>query len=214
MNIYSFPTFNLTKVLFTAEELELDYQLHLLDVMKGEHKQPEHMQRHPLGKVPVVELHGQFFFESNSICRLLAEENGNKLYGNTPVQRAIINQWIDLMGYHIGRWMTVYFFEEVVKPRALSEPPGQAKIDEAAGFLRDELPLLESAFQAGPFIIGPAITIADTIMFAMCQIQECTSLSLEGYPALWTWYQSMGSRPATVRALGKLPGGCLFPFPP
>ena len=41
MKIYSFPTFNLLKVLLTAEELNLDYELHLLDATKGEHKSPD-----------------------------------------------------------------------------------------------------------------------------------------------------------------------------
>ena len=54
MDIYSFPTFNLTKVLLTAEEAGVEYTLHLLDPMQGEHKSPEHMARHPLGKVPVI----------------------------------------------------------------------------------------------------------------------------------------------------------------
>ena len=67
MNIYSFPTFNLAKILITAEELNLDYQLHLLDAKQGDHKKPEHIARHPLGRVPAIELNGRHYIESNSI---------------------------------------------------------------------------------------------------------------------------------------------------
>ncbi len=97
MNIYSFATFNLTKLLLTAEELGIPSQLHLLDAMKGEHKTPAHLARHPMGKVPAVEINGQHYFESNSICRLMAELNGNKLYGNSPEEHAHVNEWGNLL---------------------------------------------------------------------------------------------------------------------
>lgn len=213
MNIYSFPTFNLTKVLYTAEELGMDYQLHLLDATKGEHKTPEHLQRHPLGKVPAIKLNGKFFFESHSICRLLAEENGNRLYANSPARRGIVNQWIDLMGFHIGRWIIVHFFEEVIKPKGLGKPADQANIDEAAGFLEGQLPVLESVLQRSAYITGAEITIADTIAFAICQTHELTSLNFDSYPGLLKWYQSMSERPAIGRALAKLPGRQITPFP-
>ena len=116
MKIYGFSTFNVTKVLFTAEELELDYDFQFINLMAGEHKTPEHLARHPLGKVPVLETDGQYLIESAAICRFLCEQNNNQLYGDTPLERASVNAWVDLMGYHIGRWMGVFFFEEVIKP--------------------------------------------------------------------------------------------------
>jgi len=213
MNIYSFSTFNLTKILFTAEELGIDYTLHLLDLAKGEHKTPEHLQRHPLGKVPAVELNGQFFIESNSICRLLAEENDNRLYADTPIRRAEINQWIDLMGYHLGRWIGVYFFEEGIKPNLLGESAEQKNIEEAAGFLAEQLPVMESALAKNTFICGPDISIADIISFAHCQVQEYTSFTLEDYPYISKWYQSMSNRPAILRAMAQLPNGRVPPYP-
>jgi len=127
MNIYSFPTFNLTKILLTAEELGMPYKLHLMDAMKGEHKKPEHLARHPHGQSSCCGNQWPTLFESNSICRLMAELKGNNLYGNTPEQRAHVNEWIDMMGYHIGRWLTVYFFEELVKPGLMKAQPSEPR---------------------------------------------------------------------------------------
>lgn len=212
MNIYSFPTFNLVKVLLTAEELGLDYQLHLLDAQAGEHKAPEHLQRHPLGKVPAVELDGNHYFESNAICRLLAERNGNRLYADTPEARARINQWIDLMSQHIGRHLGTLTFEEVVKPKALDANPDGAAVEEASQFLAGQLPVIEKQLSAHPFLAGDELTIADPIGFSYCQTHELTSASFDDYPSVRDWYQRIKGRPTFERAMEQLPGGKLFAF--
>lgn len=212
MNIYSFPTFNLVKVLLTAEELGLDYQLHLLDAQAGEHKAPEHLQRHPLGKVPAVEIDGNHYFESNSICRLLAERSGNQLYADTPEARARINQWIDLMAQHIGRHLVTLTFEEVVKPKALGASPDDGAVEAATQFLAAQLPVIEKQLSAHPFLAGDQLTIADLIAFSYCQTHELTSASFDDFPAVLEWYQRIKGRPAVERAMEQLPGGKLFTF--
>jgi len=210
MNIYSFPTFNLTKILLTAEELGMPYKLHLMDAMKGEHKKPEHLARHPMGKVPVVEINGQHYFESNSICRLMAELKGNNLYGNTPEQRAHVNEWIDMMGYHIGRWLTVYFFEELVKPGLMKAQPSETALKEAGDFLKQQLPVLEQALTKHAFIAGDAITIADTISYSLMEIADYTSVDLSIYPHIKKWCESIKARPTYARAMANLPKGKMF----
>jgi glutathione S-transferase len=211
MNIYSFATFNLTKLLLTAEELGMPYQLHLLDPMKGEHKTPEHLARHPMGKVPAVEINGQYYFESNSICRLMAELNGNKLYGNSPEERAHINEWIDMIGYHIGRWLTVYFFEELVKPVLMKDQkPSETALKEAGDFLKQQLPVLEQALSKHAFISGDKFTIADTIGFSMLEIAEYTSVDMSSYPQIDKWYSAIKARPSYAHAMAKMPQGSIF----
>ncbi|WP_308367864.1 MULTISPECIES: glutathione S-transferase family protein [unclassified Microbulbifer] len=212
MNIYSFPTFNLVKVLLTAEELGLDYQLHLLDAQAGEHKTPVHLQRHPLGKVPAVELDGNHYFESNSICRLLAERSGNRLYADSPESRARINQWVDLMALHIGRHLTVLVFEEVVRPKALGGNPDGGAVEEATQFLTAQLPVIEKQLSAHPFLAGDDLTIADLIGFSYCHTHELTSASFDDYPAVLAWYHRIKGRPAFEQAMERLPGGKLFAF--
>lgn len=211
MNIYSFATFNLTKLLLTAEELGMPYELHLLDPMKGEHKSPEHLARHPMGKVPAVEINGQYYFESNSICRLMTELNGNQLYGNSPEERAHINEWVDMIGYHIGRWLTVYFFEELVKPVLMKgQESNAAALKEASDFLKQQLPVLEQALSKHAYIAGDKITIADTIGFSMLDIAEYTSVDLSAFPQIRKWYSAIKARPSYSQAMARMPQGKMF----
>ena len=120
LTIYGAPTFNATKLVFTAEELGLDYDYVHIDLRKGEHKTVEHIARHPLGKVPAIEIDGKPLFESNSICRFLAVNESSSLYEGDAYQLALIDQWADMMSHHAGRWLGVYYFQEFIVPRFLN----------------------------------------------------------------------------------------------
>ncbi len=212
MNIYSFPTFNLTKILLTAEELGLDYNLHLLDLAQQEHKTPEHIERHPLGKVPAIEYQGEHYFESNSICRLLAEENNNRLFADNAKQRALINQWIDFMSFHAGRQMTVYFYEELIKAQLLKQAIDPTQIDEAATFLKQQLPVLEQALTEHAYLAGDSLSIADLIAFCYFQVAEYTSFNFDGYEKISAWYNAIKARPSYKKAMSLMPRGESVPF--
>ncbi len=212
MQLFSFPTFNLTKILLTAEEIGMDFQFHYLDAMTLEHKSAEHLQRHPQGKVPAAEVNGEYFFESNAICRLACELNNNQLYGETPLQRGRVNQWVDFITLSIGRPLTTIAQEELLKPRVLKQEPNPEAIAEAQQQLNTALATLEEQLTASPFLAGQDITIADTIGFCYAQIQEYTSASVETFPAVQDWYQRIRSRPSFARMMAHLPDGKILPF--
>ena len=212
MKIYSFPTFNVTKVLMTAEELNLDYEFELIDNTKGEHKSAEHLARHPLGKVPALEYDGEFYIESNSICRFLSELNGNKLYSSDPKKKAEINSWLDIMALHTGRWMGVLFFEEVIKPKLLNGEPNQAQVEEANGYLNEQLPVMEKVLSERAFLSGDSLTIADIIAFSYCNTSDNTSLNFGEFPYLAGWYKGIKERPSYKKTMKQVPGGRMVPF--
>ncbi|HRW30250.1 MAG TPA: glutathione S-transferase N-terminal domain-containing protein, partial [Emcibacteraceae bacterium] len=106
LKIYGGKTYNAVKVLMTAEELGLDYDYVSLDFKKGEHKMPEFLKVHPLGKVPAMEHNGHPIFESNNMCRYMANISDKRLYSADPLGAAKIDQTVDFIGYHIGRWIT------------------------------------------------------------------------------------------------------------
>lgn len=50
-----------------------DYEQVPVNVLEGEPRQPEHLARHPFGKVPVVDVDGIRIRETDAICRYLDE---------------------------------------------------------------------------------------------------------------------------------------------
>ncbi len=204
MKIYGFATFNVLKVLGTAEELRLEYEYIALDPGKGEHKTPEHIERHPMGKVPVIEDDGHYLYESNTICRYLASRENSPLYSGSIMNKAIIDQQIDMITQNVGHWYGVYFVEEVVKKNYFDEPASEENLQEAAEVLGGILPMLDNQLKEKRFMTGDQITIADIIGFSYFSVTEISSANIDDYIYLKKWYDAMVARPGMTRALAKL----------
>lgn len=210
MDIYSFPTFNLSKILVTAEEAGADYTLHMLDPQQGQHKAPEHIARHPLGKVPAIEIEGQPYFESNAICRYIAEKYSPALYGETPEQRILVNQWMDFMALHVGRWLQTVFFEEKIGPAYFQTKTNPEAIAEAVNFLGEQLPVLEKQLQRHEYLAGSSPTIADFAAAAYFETVEFSSVDISVYPAISAWLEKIYARASYRKAMSQMPGGSAF----
>jgi glutathione S-transferase len=68
---FSGSTYVRTIRMLLAEKGITDYEQIPVDVLKGEPKEPEHLTRHPFGKVPVVEVDGFRIIETAAIGRYL-----------------------------------------------------------------------------------------------------------------------------------------------
>lgn len=62
------------RVLVTILEKELQYELILIDIAKGDQNSEDYKKLQPFGKVPVLEDDGFFMFESRAICKYLARQ--------------------------------------------------------------------------------------------------------------------------------------------
>jgi glutathione S-transferase len=72
-----------------------DYDQIPVNVLAGEPRQPEHLKRHPFGKVPVLDIDGVRIRETDAICRYLDETlPGPSLIPDTAKDRARMNEAI------------------------------------------------------------------------------------------------------------------------
>ncbi|MEM9844683.1 MAG: glutathione S-transferase family protein [Pseudomonadota bacterium] len=76
----------------------LDYDQHQINVLEGEPRQPAHLERHPFGKVPVLDIDGIRIRETDAICRYLDETRPEPaLVPERPKDRALMNEAISLI---------------------------------------------------------------------------------------------------------------------
>lgn len=199
------PSFNTTKVLYVAEELGIDYAYSELDLSKGEHKTPEHMRRHPLGKTPTLEHDGRPLFESSAICRYLASVENSALYPASDLfQRAVIDQWIDFHTCHLGRWLGTLLFERVVREKF---GMGEKKADverEAVGFIAEQLTCVNDHLSRNAYLAGDAISIADPFAFAYLETTAMSDVALSDYPHVAKWLDAYQARDSVRRARARL----------
>jgi len=82
---------------WTLSETNEAFELLHLDLMKGEALKPDFLKKNPNGKVPVLEVEGQYIFESGAICQFIAERAISRvdLIGKEgSIQRAHILKWV------------------------------------------------------------------------------------------------------------------------
>ena len=78
-------------------EKGVEYEQVPVNVLAGEPREPEHMARHPFGKVPVLDIDGIRIRETDAICRYLDETvSGPSFVAGTAKDRARMNQAISL----------------------------------------------------------------------------------------------------------------------
>ena len=140
-----------------------DYEQVPVNVLAGEPRQPEHLARHPFGKVPVLDVDGMRIRETDAICRYLDETlSGPSFVPDTPKDRARMNEAVSLInsygyaaligvaGYHL--------FPDFI---------GGANDDARAACLEESetlLSLLMGIKGNDPWIAGANPTLADFLL--------------------------------------------------
>ncbi len=180
-------------------EKDVAYDLENIDIFTGEHQRPEHLERHPFGKVPVLEHEGFLVYETCAILRYIDEAfPGPRLQPGDPRGRARMTQAIGL----IDSYAYAPIVQQVVIPRFLAmragSKPDEAGLEAAIPAARQALNALE-ALIAGEFIAGKAVSLADLHLVPICdyfrQTPEGESL-LSGTPRLTRWWATMSRRPS------------------
>lgn len=117
---FSNSTYVRTVRMLLAEKGVSDYEQVPVNVLTGEPKQPEHLARHPFGKVPVVEVDGFRIIETPAISGYLdALLPGRKLVPEDPkaaARSAMTVSIIDSYGYGalLGGVVAYHLFPDFV----------------------------------------------------------------------------------------------------
>lgn len=146
-------------------------------IRAGDHKKPEHVARHPWGKVPAFE-HGDLrLHESEAICQYIDEAfGGRQLMPTDPGQRAKVTQWVSSINdYLYGPAVLQYIFGYIF-PGTEDGSPDRARIDAAQPALEHWLGILDENLPNGEWLVGGQLTIADLflgpLLFGISQFPE------------------------------------------
>jgi len=123
IDFYTAATPNGHKVSCTLEALEMDYEVHVVNLMEGEQKKPEFLKISPNGRIPAIvdrDASNLSIFESGAIMIYLAEKAG-KLISKDPLKKAKVLEWLMFQMGGVGPMMgqaNVFFryFPEKIQP--------------------------------------------------------------------------------------------------
>ena len=188
----------LRSALLGLEEKGLPYRFAALPF--GGHRTPEHLARHPFGRVPAIE-HGDFrLYETQAILRYLDRvQPAPAFLPADPRAEARANQIAGIADWYVMPDITgPIVFQRLVAPQ-FGMPVDEAGI--AAAIPRAEIAMAELSRLLGdqPFMAGEAVSIADLILAPQLEYFTFTE---EGrpmfakHPNLAAWIERMAARPS------------------
>jgi glutathione S-transferase len=172
---------NCLKVKYTADRLAIPYAWEEVDVMKGESRTPDFLEKNIQGQVPVVRLEdGSHLAQSNAIICYLAR--GSALLPDDPRARSRVDEWLfwEQNGHEFFVAGTIFQTVYLKKPFAEREAWRVARAEGA-------LDLMERVLDARPFFAGGAMTVADIALLAYTRRAPLGGFDLSGRPATRAW---------------------------
>ncbi|WP_172300232.1 glutathione S-transferase family protein [Pseudoruegeria sp. HB172150] len=201
---------NALRVRAVINELDLPVEVVQVDLRSRANKAPEFMEKHPMGKVPVLE-DGDFrLWESRAILSYLSAlkpEAG--LYPDDPKKRALVDQWTYWQTVHLSPVAQKIVFEMVMKPMFGMGDPDPSAVESDREELNSLLALLDSALEGKDWIVGD-LSLADFTLASTFVYAAPAGISLDGFPNVAAWWARMGDRPswqAAVAPLAAIVGG-------
>jgi glutathione S-transferase len=151
-------------VLTTLEEKGARYRFSPL--APGGLRSPEHLARHPFGRVPVLEHDGFLLYETQAILRYLDRVLPNPaLTPADPRRAARMDQVMNVNDWYLFQGVAnVIVFHRVVGPRVLGITPDEAAIEAAMPKARAVFDELARLLGGQSFFTGETMTLADLLV--------------------------------------------------
>ena len=186
-------------VLATLEEKGASYRI--LPAAPGTLRSPEHLARHPFGRVPVLEHNGFSLYETQAILRYLDRVLPTPaLTPADPKRTARMDQVMNVNDWYLFQGVgNVIGFHRVVGPRVMGLTPDEAAIAAAMPKARAVFEELARLLGEQPYFAGEAISLADLLVAPQIGFfTQTPEWSVLGAPHanLVAWLARMEARPS------------------
>jgi glutathione S-transferase len=190
---------NVKKVVWTAQELGLEFQRTEAGGQFGVVRTPDYLRLNPNALVPVIEDGDFVLWESNVIVRYLcAKHSAGQLYPTELRERFEAERWMDWQqttfnpASRPGFWQLIRTAPEQRKAQAISD--SNAAVEAL-------LATLDAQLGRHAFVAGERFTMADLALG--CEAHRWFGLPQprQSWPNVERWYQSLRARQASVGVL-------------
>lgn len=196
MKLYYFETINGQKVCAVAKYLDAPVEYIHVDLAKGEHKSPDYLAINPNGKIPAL-LDGDIaLWESNAIMCHLAHKAKSDLWPTDPVKQIEVLKWLSWNSEHFTRHAGTLYFNHVIKPKFGIGAPDEKAVEEAIGFARQFVAVLDRELEGRTFLLGDHLTVADFAVSVTLPQAETIKLPLQGFKNIARWKEQLEDIPA------------------
>lgn len=208
MTLWGFDgsTYVRTVKMLLAEKAVTDFKQVQINVLAGDPKTPEHMARHPFGKVPVLDHDGLRILETSAIVRYLNDVlPGKSLVPATPRDRARMDMMISVIdsygyGAFVGGVAAYHLFPDFVGGK--NDAMRQAGLENGRRVADIAMKTKgDSDFLAGQLSLAD-LYLAPIVFYVSLTPDANTVFNIDGFAGWWTKIQALKSFQSTQPNLG------------
>jgi glutathione S-transferase len=192
------PSINVRKVLWTCVELDLPFEHEEWGAGFRDTKTPEFTALNPNAMVPVIKDGDLVLWESNTICRYLAQRaSRTDLLPADALGRARVEQWMDWQATELNNSWRYAFMGLVRKsPLHADEKAIAASVSE---FHRHMAMLDAQLARTGAYVTGDVFTLADVVLGLSTHRWYSLPVERTDLPAVAAYYERLSTRPGFQR---------------
>ncbi len=194
--------------LLALEEKGAAYDVLEVNILEGAHQTPEHLARHPFGKVPAFSHDGFDLYEVTAILQYVdAVFPGASLQPEDAKARARMHQVMGIIdSYAYPAFITHVFIPRVVAPM-LGGETDEAAIKAALPAAEKSVNALEKLIGSNKFVAGNALSLGDLHLVPIydyfSQTPEGESI-LANAPGLRRWWEGIKERKSVIKTRPQL----------
>lgn len=174
------------KVRYLANYMNLDYEPTDVNLAKGEGRSKEYLQKHPAGKIPVLEDGDFTLWESGAIIRYLARKENSSVYPEDIKAQAVVDQWLDFGSLHIMSAMGRVLFNKIMAPK-FNLDVDEKSLQCGYEFLERFCPIVDEQLGKNTFLAGDTISLADFNMLAALDPCEVIEFDVKRFANIAKW---------------------------
>ena len=190
---------NVKKVVWTAQELGLEFQRNEAGGQFGLVKTPEYLRLNPNALVPVMEDGDFVLWESNVIVRYLcAKHSPGQLYPSDLRERFEAERWMDWQQTTFSPASRPGFWQLI---RTAPEQRNAQLLSDSNASVEALLATLDAQLGRHAFVAGDRFTMADVVLG--CEAHRWFGLPQprQSWPNVERWYQGLRARQASAGIL-------------
>ncbi len=198
IELHYWPTPNGHKISIALEEMGLAYEVHYVNIGKGDQFKPAFLEIAPNNRMPaIVDPEGPdgapvSIFESGAILQYLGRKTG-KFYGATERQRIEIEEWLFWQMANLGPMagQVNHFLRYAPEDVPYAKKRYVDEVNRLYGVLEERL-------EGRDFVAGD-YSIADMAIWPWAMGWERQDQDIAEFPNMKAWLDRLAERPAVAR---------------
>lgn len=203
IDLYYWPTPNGWKASIALEEFGLPYEVHQINIGKGDQFAPDFLRIAPNNRMPAIVDHDGpdgaiSVFESGAILQYLARKTG-LFYGEGERERVAVEEWLMWQMGGVGPMagQTHHFLKYAPEDIAYAKDRYRSETARLYG-------VLDRRLAENEYVAGDSYTIADMAIWPWASLWQGQEQTLDDKPNLARWLKAVWARPAVRRGRGLL----------